>query len=263
MTNILRHVISYFFIAFSLIGCATKLQTEAAIGNAQSVMELLEKGESITETDFRGLTALHYAAKGGQEGIVDLLLTKGAEINARGNRGETPLYVATYYCHRWVVRTLLEKGANVANKFKTNNGLWLAPIFSASGNGCDPIILKYLLNAGADPNETEPGYGYRPLMFSANIKDPQTSELLLSAGAKVNHQANDGTTALIVAAWNGNKEVVQLLLASGADPTIRISQTGGPLNKGLEPTDTALSVAKRRGHTEVVALLEAAEKKTN
>ena len=59
------------------------------------------------------------------------------------------------------------------------------------------------------------------------------------------------------------KDVVQLLLASGADPTIRISQTGGPLNKGLEPTDTALSVAKRRGHTEVVALLEAAEKKNN
>lgn len=80
MTNILRHVISYFFIAFSLIGCATKLQTEAAIGNAQSVMELLEKGESITETDFRGLTALHYAAKGGQEGIVDLLLTKGLKL---------------------------------------------------------------------------------------------------------------------------------------------------------------------------------------
>ncbi|MDT3777897.1 ankyrin repeat domain-containing protein [Nitrospira sp. MA-1] len=155
------------------------------------------------------------------------------------------------------------KGENVANKFKTNNGLWLASIFNASGNGCDPTILKYLLNAGADPNETEPGYGYRSLMFSAIIKDPQTSELLLSAGAKVNHQANDGTTALIVAAWNGNKEVVQLLLASGADPTIQIGQLGGSLNKGLGPIDTALSEAKQRGHNKMVGILEAAEKKTN
>lgn len=261
MTNIPRHVISYFFIAFFLIGCATKLQMEAAIGNTQSVMELLEKGESISEKSYRGWTALHYAAQGGQEGVVDLLLTKGAEINARGNRGETALTVATYYCHRWVVRTLLEKGANVANKFKTNNGLWLAPIFNASGNGCDPTILKYLLNAGADPNETEPGYGYSPLMFSANIKDPQTSELLLSTGAEVNHQANDGSTALIVAAWNGNKEVAHLLLAAGADTTIRASQKGGPLHKGLEPADTALSVARRRGHNEIVAMLEDVEKR--
>ena len=90
----------------------------------------------------------------------------------------------------------------MANKFKTNNGLWLASIFNASGNGCDSTILKYLLNVGADPNETETGCSYSPLMFSANIKDPQTSELLLSTGAEVNHQANDGTTALIVAAWN-------------------------------------------------------------
>jgi ankyrin repeat protein len=232
---------------------------EAAIGNAQSVMELLEKGESISETSYRGWTALHYAAQGGQEAVVDLLLTKGAEINARGNRGETALNLATYHCHRWVVRTLLEKGANVGNKFKTNNGLWLAPIFSASGNGCDPSILKYVLNAGADPNETEPTYKYTPLMFSANMKDPQISEVLLSAGATVNHQANDGTTPLIVAAWNRNKEVVQLLLKAGADPTISASQAGGPLNSDLEPTDTALSVAKRRGHSEVVELLEAAE----
>lgn len=58
----------------------------------------------------------------------------------------------------------------MANKFKTNNGLWLASIFNASGNGCDSTILKYLLNVGADPNETETGCSYSPLMFSANIR---------------------------------------------------------------------------------------------
>lgn len=260
MTTVLGFGILCLLAILSLIGCSTKLQVEADRGNIQSVMELLDKGESISETDFRGWTALHYAAKAGHETIVDLLLHKGAEIDARGDRGETPLNEATYYCHGRVVRALLGKGANVANKFKAKNGLWLAPIFNASGNGCDPTILKDLLNAGADPNEIEPGYGYSPLMFSADSRGLQASKVLLLAGAKVNHQANDGTTALIVAAWNGNKEGVQLFLAAGADMSIKASQGGGALHYGLEPSDTALSVAKRRGNSEVVALLEAEEK---
>lgn len=79
----------------------------------------------------------------------------------------------------------------------------------------------------------------------------------------VNHQANDGLTALINASGKGSKEVVQILLAAGADPTIRASQGGGPLHRQLEPTDTALSVAKRQGKSDVVPLLEAAERKNN
>lgn len=59
------------------------------------------------------------------------------------------------------------------------------------------------------------------------------------------------------------KDVVQLLLASGADPTIQIGQLGGSLNKGLGPIDTALSEATQRGHNKMVGILEAAEKKTN
>jgi serine/threonine-protein phosphatase 6 regulatory ankyrin repeat subunit B len=263
VTNILGHIIWCLLAVLSLIGCSTKLQMAAERGNVQSVMELLEKGEPVSERDIRGWTALHYAAKSGQENTVDLLLSKGAEIDVRGDKGLTPLFVAIYYCHERVVRDLLEKGANVTIRLKIDNGLWMTPLLRASEIGCNPKILQDLLNAGADPNETEPAYDYSPLMFSANIKDPQASEVLLSAGAKVNHQDNDGTTALIVAAWNGNKEVVHLLLAAGADTTIRVRQMGGPLNKGLEPTDTALSVAKRRGHSEVVALLEAAERKNN
>lgn len=77
----------------------------------------------------------------------------------------------------------------------------------------------------------------------------------------MNHQANDGLTALMASGGRGSKEVVQALLAAGADMDIRASQAGGPLNDGLEPDDTALSVARRRGHDEIEALLEDAEKR--
>src|SRR5437667_7808617 len=42
--------------------------------------------------------------------------------------------------------------------------------------------------------------------------------LLLDRGAGINSRTKDGTTALVTAARRGNTEVMQLLLARGADP---------------------------------------------
>ena len=54
VTNILGHIIWCLLAVLSLIGCSTKLQMAAERGNVQSVMELLEKGEPISERDIRG-----------------------------------------------------------------------------------------------------------------------------------------------------------------------------------------------------------------
>ena len=259
MIKILGHGIWCLLAALSFIGCSTKLQVEADRGNVQSVIELLNEGESISETDAKGSTALHYAARSGQMPIVALFLDNGAEIDARNDYEETPLNLAVYYCKSNVVKFLIDKGANVHNRFKTRNGLWLSPIFNAGGNGCDSIILKNLLSAGADPNETEPEYGYSPLMFAADSKNLENNKILLAAGADVNHQAIDGATALIVAAKVGNRAAVELFLAAGANPTIRAEQGGKALHRDLEQSDTALTVAKRQGHNGIVLLLEAAE----
>lgn len=263
MTNYLIYGTWGILTLLLLAGCSPKLHVEAEMGNIQSVEEILLEGENINKRDYHGLTALHYAAQGDQGTIIDLLLNKGAEINARGNRGETPLYVATYYCHKRVVRALLEKGANFTFKFKSDNEFWMTPLLIASASGCDPTILKDLLKAGADANGIDDKFGWSPLIFAANIGNLKTVEILLFAGGIVNHQAYDGITALIAAAGKGSKEVVQALLVAGADPKIKANQGRGPLNSNLEPTDTALSVAKRRGHSEVVALLEAAGRKKN
>jgi ankyrin repeat protein len=130
---------------------------------------------------------------------------------------------------------------------------------NSSANGCDPIILQDLIKAGADANEIDDQSGWSPIIFAANAGNLEAVKILLFAGGNVNHQAYDGVTALIAAAGKGSKAVVQTLLMGGAEPKIKAKQASGPLNSDLEPTDTALSVAKRRGHNEVVELLEAAD----
>jgi ankyrin repeat protein len=63
----------------------------------------------------------------------------------------------------------------------------------------------------------------------------------------VNVKANDGSTALILAASSGDTEIARELLSRGADASAKLTQTG----------KTALMLAKEKGYTDIVQLLEA------
>ncbi len=57
------------------------------------VQALLDKGARI-DTVLRGARALHFAAKAGFTGVMEVLLNNGAPVDARSDRGETPLFYA-------------------------------------------------------------------------------------------------------------------------------------------------------------------------
>ncbi|KAJ5077781.1 ankyrin repeat family protein [Anaeramoeba ignava] len=67
------------------------------------------------EDDF-GLTPLHWAAYGGHTGCVWLLLDKGADIYARAKNGDTALHKAAWRGNKATVQHLLEWGADVTVK---------------------------------------------------------------------------------------------------------------------------------------------------
>ena len=64
----------------------------------------------------------------------------------------------------------------------------------------------------------------------------------------MNVTANDGSTALMLAASSGDSEIVRDLLSKGADVSAKFTQTG----------KTALMLAREKDYTEIVQLLEAA-----
>lgn len=60
-----------------------------------------------------GLTALHYACRGGHADTVNFLLQRGALVDVRGPDGRTALHFAAAYASREIVISLLAAGAQV------------------------------------------------------------------------------------------------------------------------------------------------------
>jgi len=88
----------------------TPLHLAARQRHAATVRLLLSKGADVHLKDNLGWTALHSATAEGAEEVARLLIAAGANINARDAGGNTPLHLATDLGHKALVELLLAKG---------------------------------------------------------------------------------------------------------------------------------------------------------
>jgi ankyrin repeat protein len=91
----------------------TALMIAAYKGNKQAVDVLLAKGAEVNRP---GWTALHYAAAGGHNDIVQTLLDKYAYIDAASPNRTTPIMMAAWGGHIYTVKLLLDEGADATLK---------------------------------------------------------------------------------------------------------------------------------------------------
>jgi ankyrin repeat protein len=118
------------------------------------------------------------------------------------------------------------------------------PFMVAAFNGHTPV-LRYLREEGAKVDAKDVN-GRTALMYASSGPFEEAVAFLLKEGAAVNEQGTlEGFTALMTGASEGLLEVVRLLLADGADPSL-VDKDG----------DTAASFARQNGHMEVLELLE-------
>jgi ankyrin repeat protein len=165
------------------------------------------------------------------------LIDEGADVNAaigfdrmlrvgetRADlRGTTwPLDVAIQRARVDMVELLLAKGA----KF---HGGELA-LAALAGNQEESLaMITALLKAGADVNSrrlfqggcSAHDYGITALSWASYKGNKNAVKLLLAQpGIKLDQTNDDGDTALMVAAENGHAEIVEMLLAAGANVSI-------------------------------------------
>ena len=171
------------------------------------------------------------------ETVKQLLKQQPALVNAAWDWGsgdwETGLGAASHTGRRNIAEYLLEHGARI-------------DAFAAAMLGIKPVISEMLK---AYPNLHAVRGPHQICLLTHAIHGREQAddifELLIDVGADVNAQAKQKTTPLMAAASIGRPEIVEALLAKGADPTVvNVKEM------------TALDLAKKREHKHVVALLE-------
>lgn len=146
-------------------------------------------------------TALHKAARNGDERIVQLLIENDADVSARSTALQTPLDEAITQGFLNIVRMLIENGALV----NTSAYLGQTPLHRAA--------------------KGHPSGGFRSdHPDSAEVRDERLEimRLLLDHGEDINARSVEtSATPLHLAAEMGQVELVQLLIERGADISAR------------------------------------------
>jgi ankyrin repeat protein len=193
----------------------TPLTLAFSMGNFDVVQALIEAGaeadrdqlrKDVNKTDEYGTTALW--------GRIDLsslrgLVQLGADVNARDNSGRTVLTEAADRGNLDKVRVLVELGADVNVKDKRG---W-TPLLLASQMG-HTAVVQALIEAGADADLAGPS-GWNALMRASYFKRLETVRVLIPA-TKVNYRTDEGITALMLARWACDPQIVDALSRAGA-----------------------------------------------
>ena len=200
---------------------------------------------NMTEDVF-GRTLLMAACSRGNIKIVELLLlNEEIEIDKEDYSGNKALYFAIQEGYLEIVKCLITAGSQInrtdSDKYG-NTYLHLACIMDHTE------IVKTLITAGIRSINCENNEGVTPLQAAIKNDNLELVKLLLAAGAQVNQRNTSYKTGfitpLMVACINNNLEILKILIKNHAD-----------IDKTTTNGTTALIIAQRLGHTEIIDFL--------
>uniref|UniRef100_A0A669F9S5 CASK interacting protein 2 n=1 Tax=Oreochromis niloticus TaxID=8128 RepID=A0A669F9S5_ORENI len=199
------------------------LHHAALTGTIELLSLLLEAQATVDIKDINGMRPLHYAAWQGKADSVLLLLRAGASVNSPSNDGQIPLHLSAQYGHYEVSEMLLQHQSNPCfmNKAK-KTPLDLACEFGRlkvtqlllSSNMVAALLEGERGNGSLDSPSTT------PLHLAARNGHKDIIKLLLKAGIDTNRATKAGTS-LHEAALYGKTDVVRLLLDAGINVNMR------------------------------------------
>lgn len=235
----------------------TALHLAVQISSLPLTRKLLDDGVDITAIDWRGWTVLHYALYGDihNSELIKLLLDRGADISTVDNIGDTALALAdkwpaqgfstlfenvdanfrTRQCKRTVLHLAAWWGDTALTKSSLKKGIdpntldvhdRTALHYASSSHAWEVVLV--LLARGADTSIMDSA-GETPLFCALRNEDPSLSvkktcgEMVraLLKGVYIDARNRDGHSLLHMAAKNGHWEAMEMLVACGADESVK------------------------------------------
>jgi uncharacterized protein len=253
----------------------TPMSLAAEVAHTEILKLLLKAGADVESPNPDGMTSLLAVARTGNVDAARALLEFGANVNARENwGGQTPLMWASARRHPEMMRLLIGNGADVnarstvrdyqrhvtaEGRPKNLDSGGFTPLLYATRENCMACV-EVLLGHGADINLPDPD-GVSPLHLAIMNANWDVARRLLEAGADVNQWDIFGETPLFTAVGGYTRrdggrgsidpintttgtEIVEQLLARGADPNIQLffkpaNVSGSTNTRGATPLTRA------------------------
>jgi len=199
-------------------------------------------------TEVSQYTGIMAAAAKGDATTIKNLIAKGESLDIRDNHGRTPLHVAVFGGHHEVMRVLANAGVDPN---ALDNDRYDIVTIAAVEN--DIPTLKMSLELGGSAKNVTSRYDGTALIAAAHLGHFEVVQILINAGAPLDHINNLGWTALIesIVLGDGGKRHLETLKA--------LVDAGANVNIADQRGQTPLSLARSREYAKMMSILEAAE----
>lgn len=172
--------------------------------------ELQNNPHNVNVQDAMGRTPLLWAAARGDEKAVVTLLSFGADPNIHDVQWSGPVAYSADRNHTICTRILLEAGARTDIEIPGDYKIG-SPLNCAARNASDPILIKTLLDFGAQVDACGVD-GHTALIHAARTDNRPFALVLLVHNANINWVTTSGHTPLTTSIMCNSHGVLQLLL---------------------------------------------------
>lgn len=196
-----KRYVSILFVFLIVMSLSSGEDIHNAVKNndlklLQKILE--ENPSSINKPDENSMTPLHLAVDLDNLKAANLLLEKGADVNAANYKKETPLHIAADKGNAEVVKLLLNYDADITSREMRDR----IPLYLACNWGNDLDTVRLLIEAGSDVNDVN-SHGERVLVSTLFYGKKEIIDLLLDSGAFIPDDEQTLRRVLYVTASNG------------------------------------------------------------